>query len=182
MEEIEVDQRILQRLGTAQNILDVGCGDGRLVNLIACQTRGRVVGLDLSGHGFAEARQEADQATIPHLVECVESDGRQIGFKSDHFEAVIMMFTLHHIEKTEPALREVHRILQPGGRVIVCDWVVVAEDQDRSGCYRFTIGEIRRMVQEAGFWPVEVEQVEPGLVLVVGEVESLALEARGEKR
>lgn len=102
MEEIDIDQCILQRLGAAQNILDVGCGDGRLVNLIASQTRRRVVGLDISDHGFAEARQEADQATIPHLVECVKGDGRQIGFKNDHFEAVIMMFTLHHLKKPSP--------------------------------------------------------------------------------
>ena len=54
MEEIDIDQRILQRMGTAQKILDVGCGDGRLVNLLACQTQRRVVGLDISGHGFAE--------------------------------------------------------------------------------------------------------------------------------
>jgi ubiquinone/menaquinone biosynthesis C-methylase UbiE len=169
MEELDIDQRILQRLGAAQKILDVGCGDGRLVNLLAHQTQRWVVGLDISSHGFVEARQVAGRISVPHLVQCVKGDGRQIGFKSDHFEAVIMMFTLHHIDETGPALREVYRVLKPRGRLLVCDWVVTSDDQDRSGCYRFTLGEIRRMVQEAKFQRVEVKQVDPGLVLVVGE-------------
>lgn len=70
------------------------------------------------------------------------------------------------------SVQEIHRVLKPGGKLLVYDWVVDSEDQDRSGCYRFTIGEIRRMVQEAGFRLVEVERVEPGLVLVVGEVKT----------
>lgn len=59
MEESDIDQRVLQRLEAAQHILDVGCGDGRLVNLVAWQTQRWVVGLDISGHGIAEARQAA---------------------------------------------------------------------------------------------------------------------------
>lgn len=115
-------------------------------------------------------------------MQCVKGDGRYIGFKSDYFDAVIMMFTLHHIEETGPALCEVHRVLKTGGRLFVHDWVVISEDQDRSGCFRFSLGEMRRMVQEAGFRLVVVEQVDPDLVLLVGEVESLAKEAGGEKR
>lgn len=68
MEELDIDQRVLQRLEAAQHILDVGCGDGRLVNFIARQRRRQVVGLDISGHGFAEARQEAER--IKSLTWC----------------------------------------------------------------------------------------------------------------
>lgn len=52
MEELDIDQRILQQLSAAQKILDVGCGNGHLVNLIASQTRQRVVGLDISSPGM----------------------------------------------------------------------------------------------------------------------------------
>ena len=74
-EEIELDRRTrsVQQLGTAQGILDVGCGEGRLVNFLARQTQKRVVGLDISGHGFAQARREADQ-TGTHT--CYAKEGR----------------------------------------------------------------------------------------------------------
>ena len=49
------------------------------------------MGLDISDHGFAEARQEADQATILHLMACVEGDAQQIAFRDNHYEVVIML-------------------------------------------------------------------------------------------
>jgi len=175
LEETEIEQRILHRLGAmhAKRVLDVGCGEGRLVNLLAGQTGQRVVGLDISDHGFAEARYPAGQTASPHLVECVECDAQRIAFKGDHFEAVILTYSLHHVEEPLIALREIHRILKPGGRVLIGDWVA-AEDQSRSGCFRFTLPEMRQMPQAAGFQRVEVEQIEPGLVLVVGEKERQA--------
>lgn len=171
MQELEIDRRILQRLEAAQAILDVGCGKGRLVNFLARETQKRVVGLDISNHGFAQARQEADQTDIPHLVECVKGDAQQmVAFKEDQFGAVTLTFALHHIEAPVAALQEIHRALRPGRKVLIGDWAV-AEGQPREGCYRFTAAEMRRMVKEAGFQCVEVEQIEPDLVLIVGEKE-----------
>jgi len=175
LEEMETDRLILHHLGVVQarRVLDVGCGEGRLVNLLAGQTGKRVVGLDISDHGFAEARYAAGQTAIPHLVECVECDAQQIAFKDDYFEAIILTYSLHHVEEPLIALREIHRILKPGGRVLIGDWVA-AEDQSRSGCFRFTLSEMQQMPQAAGFQQVEIEQIEPGLVLVVGEKERQA--------
>jgi len=44
------------------------------------------------------------------------------------------------------------------------------EDQPRNGCYRFTTEEIRQIVRETGFLLIGVEQIEPELVLVIGQV------------
>lgn len=149
----------------------MGCGDGRLVNLLARQIQKRVVGLDISKRGFAQARQEADQTGIPHLVECVKGDAqRMAAFKDGQFEAVTLAFTLHHIKAPEAALQEIQRVLRPGGQVLIADWVVT-EGEPREGCYHFTTGEIRRMLEEASFRWVEVEQIEPDIVLAVGEKE-----------
>ncbi len=172
MPEEEIDRRIVLRLGAAQDVLDVGCGDGRLVNFLARQTHKRVVGLDISNHGFARARKAAEQTAIPHLVECVRGDAQHMAaFKDGQFEAVTLTFSLHHIEDPGLALREIHRVLRPGGRALIGDWVV-GEGQPRGECYRFTAGEIQRMLEEAGFQRVEVQQIEPRLVLAVGERES----------
>jgi cyclopropane fatty-acyl-phospholipid synthase-like methyltransferase len=64
-----IDCRILRRLGSAKSILDVGCGDGRLVAFLAYHTRRKVVGLDVSGQGFAKAYKTAARGHIAELVE-----------------------------------------------------------------------------------------------------------------
>lgn len=58
-------------------------------------------------------------------------------------------------------------MLRPGGKILIGDWVV-EEGQTRSGCHRFTAREIRQMLEATGFEGIEIEEVEPGLVLMVG--------------
>lgn len=89
VQELEVDRRILHRPGSVQDVLDVGCGRGRLVNFLARQNQKRVVGLGLSSGGFAEVVKEADEAGISHLVECVKGDAQHMTvFTDGQFEAV----------------------------------------------------------------------------------------------
>ena len=63
-----IDYRMLCQLGSAENILDIGCGDGRLTTFLAYHTRKRVVGLDISGQGFTEAYGRAARSRITELV------------------------------------------------------------------------------------------------------------------
>ena len=98
MTEQALDQRIMELLKQLRLILDIGCGDGRLVNALISEKESRVIGLDVSDHGFAEAKMTAIQEAHHHLVECVECDACQIAFQDDYFEAIILRFSLHHIE------------------------------------------------------------------------------------
>ncbi len=166
MLEDTLDQRIIEILQPIQLILDIGCGDGRLVNALISQKDRRVIGLDVSDHGFAEAKMTASQEAHPHLVECVECDACQIAFQDDYFEAIILRFSLHHIEETKPALGEIHRILAPGGMVLIGEWLVEDEDQPRDGCYRFTLDDMRQMLWEIAFRQLEFEQIDVDRVLV----------------
>jgi ubiquinone/menaquinone biosynthesis C-methylase UbiE len=170
MSEEEIGRRMLEILKPIDNILDVGCGDGHLLNALASQSYKRLMGLDNSDHGFAKAKMKTNQTASHHLVECVECDGRWIAFKDDHFEAVMMKFSLHHIEETQLVLKEIHRILAPGGLALIHEWVVEDIGQPRDGCYRFTLEELEQMLRETGFLRVEVEQIEPSQVLVISQV------------
>jgi ubiquinone/menaquinone biosynthesis C-methylase UbiE len=162
MPEEELDQQIIELLKPFSLILDIGCGDGHLVNSLINQKGRQVVGLDISDHGFAEAKMTDHH----NLVECVECDGRQIAFQASYFDAVILRFSLHHIEETQLALREIHLILAPRGMVLIGEWLVKDEDQPRDGCYRFTRAEIEQMSYEAGFQQKESEQIDADIVLV----------------
>ena len=64
-----IDRQILRHLGSAESILDIGCGDGRLATFLAYHTQRKVMGLDISTRRFATARKTAARERIAELVE-----------------------------------------------------------------------------------------------------------------
>jgi ubiquinone/menaquinone biosynthesis C-methylase UbiE len=60
----------------------------------------------------------------------------------DQFEAVTLLWTLHHLTNPEETLRGVYRILKSRGKVLIGDWVL-GEGQERGVCLKFTIREIQ---------------------------------------
>lgn len=161
--------RILDRLGPVREVLDVGCGEGRLVAYLAERAGIHGVGVDISPEGFVRAGEDTARRQVAHLTACVQGDAQEMPIFADgQFEAVTMTFTLHHIEGRDHALRKIHRVLRPGGKVLVGDYVIV-EGRHSSECHRFTVAQVQRMLEEAGFVRVDVEMVEPAVALVVAE-------------
>ena len=94
--------------------------------------------------------------------------GRLAALWDEPFEAVTLVWTLHHVADPEATLRGVHRILKPGGRVLIGEWVL-RKGQEKGHCFKFAAGEIERFLAKAGFQNVSVEWVESDLVLLIGE-------------
>ena len=96
-------------------ILDYGCGAGALV------AAGRAAGIDIIGadvfYGGSEARAEAERAgrlgTIVHEVR----EGR-LPFSDGWFDLVVNNQVLEHVEDLEATVREIHRVLKPGGTAL----------------------------------------------------------------
>ena len=61
-----IDRRILRHLRSTESILDVGCGEGRLVTFLAHHTRKQVVGLDISSRRFASATRRQRETMWPN--------------------------------------------------------------------------------------------------------------------
>jgi SAM-dependent methyltransferase len=88
-------------------ILDVGCGRGRFAGILGSEAR--YVGLDYCPSAIELARR-----AYP-AVEFHESDATQLPFEDASFELACSWGSLEHIGDIPKALREIRRILRPGG-------------------------------------------------------------------
>lgn len=107
--------RVLERLRPrdGERILDIGCGTGRLTLALAGKApRATVVATDVSPAMVGEARK-ALGARVP----LVQADGARLPF-GPRFDAGFSTATFHWIHDHVRLFAEIHRVLQPGGRLV----------------------------------------------------------------
>jgi SAM-dependent methyltransferase len=107
-------------------VLDVGCGRGLLLNGAARRlTTGKAIGVDiwqgsLSTNRPEAARENAQIEGVADRVEVKDGDARRLPFADASFDVVVSALVLHNIPSQadrEQAVREIVRVLKPGGRV-----------------------------------------------------------------
>lgn len=114
-----------------ETVLDVGCGSGLLLNGAAMRlTSGKATGIDIwsphSGGGSLELLwKNAKAEGVADKIEFKEADARKMLFDDATFDVVMSSGALHHIshnfEDHERTVREIIRVLNPGGRVVIWD-------------------------------------------------------------
>lgn len=100
-------------------VLDVGCGPG-IVTCAFAQRAAQATGLDLVPAMLERARARAAELGVVN-VEWVAGDVDPLPFADRSFDVVVTRFVLHHLEDPRAALREMRRVLAPGGTLVVCD-------------------------------------------------------------
>lgn len=165
--ETETCQRISDAVADADPILDVGCGEGRLVNFLAMILGREVWGIDNSSSKLVKAREVAKARGVSHLVRFMEGDASDLGFLADEsFAAVVSRYTLHELENPLSALKELRRLLGVGGKLIVVDFVKGGKAEKLWGESYYTPQEIESMLEKAGFGNVATEFVSDDVIFV----------------
>ncbi len=103
-------------LGTGWQVLELGCGTGLFLDQVA-ESGVSLHGLDLSMDLLAQASRRLGKRVNVHL-HC--GDAEQMPFPDACFDAVYGSSVLHHLD-LHRALREVHRVLKPGGRLVFAE-------------------------------------------------------------
>jgi ubiquinone/menaquinone biosynthesis C-methylase UbiE len=143
---------MLKPLGTDDSpLLDVGCGTGSLVDTLSARGR-RVVGLDQRPEGIAAARARLGQAG-QRGSGFVRGDAERLPFASGVFGGAMALDVLEHVDD-ERMLREIKRVVQPNGWVLVTVPAYQAlwsqRDELAGHRRRYTRRGLLRLLQGAG--------------------------------
>lgn len=103
-------------------LADIGCGPGRLTILIAQRHRNlHVVGLDTADEMIRAAVVNASSEGLADRVEFREGDVGDLPMPTGALDFAISTFSLHHWPHPDRGLAEIHRVLQPGGQLVLFD-------------------------------------------------------------
>lgn len=160
-----------------EHVLDVACGTG-LVTFAAARAvgpGGRVLGVDLSARMVEIARQRATDLNLPNCS-FVRMDAESLALPDTSFDVALCALGLMYVPDPEQALRELRRVLRPGGRIAIavwgersrCGWsalfpIVDAEVASEVCPLFFRLGQqdaLTRACADAGFESVEQRRIE----------------------
>jgi ubiquinone/menaquinone biosynthesis C-methylase UbiE len=114
-----------------QRVLEIGCGTGNLALLVGRLHPGaEVVGLDPDPKALARARRKAERRSL--AVRFDHGFAQELPYADASFDRVLSALMFHHLgpDERERALREVRRVLQPGGSLHLVDFGGARERSD----------------------------------------------------
>jgi ubiquinone/menaquinone biosynthesis C-methylase UbiE len=128
-----VHRRLLDQAGVrpGQRVLEIGCGTGNLLlTAKQAQPTATVVGSDPDLTALARAQRKARGRRLAIQLDRGYAD--ELPYPDDSMDVVLSSFMLHHVpaDRREPAMREVRRVLRPGGALHLVDIDAAADSAE----------------------------------------------------
>lgn len=108
------------RVRPGERVLDAGCGVGRPALRVASATGAQVLGVTISQEQVTRARELAREAGQEESVRFEHGDVMRLPHPAGSFDAVLAFESIVHMDRLT-ALREMTRVLRPGGRIVLTD-------------------------------------------------------------
>jgi len=96
-------------------ILDIACGNGRLLKMITGKAKVESFGIDISEEMVKVAREENRETTF------FVSEADKTPFEDSYFDVITVCCAFHHFVDPKAFLKEAHRILKPQGKLYIAD-------------------------------------------------------------
>jgi ArsR family transcriptional regulator len=170
VDESEVEQALCALLPEqgVKNLLDIGTGTGRMLELFAPRIEAGQ-GIDLSRDMLSVARANLERAGIRHCS-VRQGDLYQLPFPDGSFDAVTIHQVLHYTDEPARAIAEAARMLRPGGVMLLADFAPHGREELRTEHSHRRLGfsesEVVAWFQAAGLETREVVHL-PGEPLTV---------------
>ena len=104
----------LANIKSGDKVLEIGCGTGLFTRKFYAATKATIVAIDISEDLLTEARKLLPEVTFK------SDDAMHMSFQNAEFDVVFGSSVLHHLE-FDSSLKEIYRVLKPGGRMIFAE-------------------------------------------------------------
>ncbi|MBF0317300.1 MAG: class I SAM-dependent methyltransferase [Nitrospirae bacterium] len=108
---------VAQYINSTDTVLDVGCGSGGFLPILA-DLCAKLVGIDITPSFVEKSRELIERLGLAN-TDILRESCDHLPFDDSSFDVVVMLDVIHHMEDVRGSLKEVYRVLRPGGYVIV---------------------------------------------------------------
>jgi SAM-dependent methyltransferase len=127
-------------------ILDFGCGSKPYESLFVNASSYTGVDIEVSGHSHEHSKVD------------VYYDGKTLPFPDEHFDAVVSFEVFEHVFNIDETLREIRRVLKPGGQILITTPFAWDEHEIPYDFARYTSYGIRNILERNSFDVLEIKK------------------------
>ena len=158
-------QRVGKELSLAYRVLDLGCGACELTQYLSETYSQKVTGVDISADSFSTNRNISKNT---ERIRCIRKDAARLTFiRNKTIDAAIMFWALHEMKNSQAILQEAHRVLRPGGEILVVEFPRNSLAQKLWDENYYTIKELTGSLRKAGFKDIQAKRIEHKQILWV---------------
>ncbi|MDT0691027.1 bifunctional demethylmenaquinone methyltransferase/2-methoxy-6-polyprenyl-1,4-benzoquinol methylase UbiE [Salegentibacter sp. F188] len=138
-----------------KSILDIATGTGDLAIKMVDSEADKIVGLDLSEGMLDVGRKKIRKQNLEGRIEMIQGDSEALPFEDNSFDAITVAFGVRNFENLEKGLREIFRVLRPGGIFVILETSVPTKFPFKQGYTLYSnlvlplVGKIFSKDQEA---------------------------------
>ncbi len=157
----DLNEKIIGKVGHSGVAVDLGCGTGELIIALAGKSE-RVIGVDSSPNMLKQARMKT--AAIEDRVDLRLGEMEHLPLRDGEADLAVASMVLHHLVAPAAGIREIHRILKKGGKLLIADFEKHNIEAIREKCgdpwLGFDHGEIEKWLADSGFELFETDRFE----------------------
>jgi SAM-dependent methyltransferase len=148
-------------LQSGDDLLEVACGNGYFLKKYASHVHS-VAGLDLSQLSVKLATKKNKDRVTAGTAEFVQGEASQLPWEDNRFSVAASMGSFPGFPQPLESLKEIHRVLRPGGRAVISiEWNAEdgkdhSKEVEKYGYKIWSEDEVRTMFKEAGFSEISI--------------------------
>ena len=152
-------------------MLDIGCGGGATLKRLLRRSEGaKVYGIDISEERVAKARR-VNAKVLDKQVFVTQGSAEKLPYEDGKFDLVTAVETVYFWPNLPDCLKEVKRVLKPGGRFAIM--VEVIENDSMwtdivKGMTAYSPEQLKKLLDDAGFIQTEIHRKKPSYATILG--------------
>lgn len=103
-------------------VLDVATGTADLAIALSKSHPDKIIGIDISAGMLEVGRKKIAKKGLSQMITLEQADSEDLPFPDNHFDAITVAFGVRNFEHLEKGLAEMHRVLRPGGKLLVLEF------------------------------------------------------------